>query len=331
MVIDSKFPLTNKIGWPWSIESSSDDSVLSVNSEYPKITIVTPNYNYGHYLEETIRSVLLQNYPNLEYIVIDGGSTDSSLEIIKKYEPWITHWESKADRGQTHAINKGLELATGDIFNWINSDDILMPGALFAIAEGMQGHDAFAGVVNHFDEEGNQFKVFLQNITSTGLLTKFNTSDKPHKQDTIYNQPGFWLRTQLLKDIDNLDENLNIEFDFAMVVRYTNYHPDVNYSNKILVNFRRHQAQKTDSGNVKWEGQLIAKSILANPEYENLHEPAKLMLERLCWYESIGEIIKESKANRVIIAIKILLLSCGNPNVCWTRYTFGSIRQLLFG
>lgn len=331
MVIDSKFPLTNKIGWPWSIESSLDNNILSVNSKYPKITIVTPNYNYGHYLEETIRSVLLQDYPNLEYIVIDGDSTDNSLEIIKKYEPWITYWESKPDRGQTHAINKGLELATGDIFNWINSDDILMPGALLAIAKGMQGHDAFAGVVNNFDEKGNQVKVFLQNITSKGLLTKFNTSDKPHKQDTVYNQPGFWFRTQLLKDIGNLDENLTFEFDIAMVVRYTNYHPDVNYSTKILVNFRRHQAQKTDPGNVKWEGKLIAKSILANPEYENLHEPAKLMLERLCWYESIGEITKKSKANRIIITIKILLLSCGNPNAYWTRYTFGSIRQLLFG
>ena len=127
-------PLTNKIGWPWSSENSVDAHASLVDREYPKITVLTPNYNYGHYLEETIRSVLLQGYPNLEYIIIDGESTDNSIEVIKKYEPWLTYWVSEPDRGQTHAINKGLEKATGEIFNWINSDDILMPGALFAIA-----------------------------------------------------------------------------------------------------------------------------------------------------------------------------------------------------
>ena len=95
-------PLTNKVGWPWSSANSVDADVSSVEREYPKITVLTPNYNYGHYLEETIRSVLLQGYPNLEYIIIDGGSTDNSIEVIKKYEPWLTYWVSKPDRGQTH-------------------------------------------------------------------------------------------------------------------------------------------------------------------------------------------------------------------------------------
>ena len=119
-----------------SLSSGLDNQMINIDQSflYPKITVVTPNYNYGHYLEETIRSVLLQGYPNLEYIIIDGGSTDNSVEIIKKYESYVTYWESKPDRGQTHAINKGLERATGEIFNWINSDDILMPGALLAIA-----------------------------------------------------------------------------------------------------------------------------------------------------------------------------------------------------
>ena len=120
MTLSSSLPLTNKIGWPWSSENSVDAQVSLVDREYPKITVLTPNYNYGHYLEETIRSVLLQGYPNLEYIIIDGGSTDNSIEVIKKYESWLTYWVSEPDRGQTHAINKGLEKATGEIFNWIN-------------------------------------------------------------------------------------------------------------------------------------------------------------------------------------------------------------------
>ena len=330
MTIDSKLqlPLSNKIGWPWAIEHSIDAN-SSINVEYPKITVVTPNYNYGRYLEETIRSVIMQGYPNLEYIIIDGGSTDNSLEIIKKYEPWITHWESKADRGQTHAINKGLELATGDIFNWINSDDILMPGALLAIAQGIQGYDAFVGVVNNFYEQGKEEKVFPQHITAKGLLTKFTTSDRPGKKDTVYHQPGLWFRTKLLKEIGNIDESLSIQFDFDRLVRYIYHHPQVNYSQQTLLNFRCHPDQKTAPGNVKQEGQSIAQGILDDPEYQSLHEAAKLMLDRLRWYEHIDKTSKQTQTNRIFVALQILLLSCKNPEAYWTRYTFGNIRQLL--
>jgi glycosyltransferase involved in cell wall biosynthesis len=104
-------------------------------SDLPKISIITPSYNQGQYIEQTIQSVLNQNYPNLEYIIIDGGSTDNTVEIIKKYESKITYWVSEKDRGQSHAINKGLEKCTGILFNWINSDDYLEPGALHKIAD----------------------------------------------------------------------------------------------------------------------------------------------------------------------------------------------------
>ena len=100
-------------GWPWSEESSFLSKLKSDGSEWPRITIVTPSYNQGRFIEETIRSVLLQNYPNLEYIIIDGGSNDNTLEIIKKYEPWITYWISEPDKGQSDAINKGFQKATG--------------------------------------------------------------------------------------------------------------------------------------------------------------------------------------------------------------------------
>ena len=89
-------------------------------SDWPRISIVTPSYNQGQYIEETIRSILLQGYPNLEYIIIDAGSTDQTVEIIKKYEMFLSYWVSESDNGQAHAINKGLSLCTGEIFNWIN-------------------------------------------------------------------------------------------------------------------------------------------------------------------------------------------------------------------
>lgn len=329
MSIELALPSINKIGWPWSIEDSIDTHAPSIDLEYPKITVLTPNYNYGHYLEETIRSVLLQGYPNLEYIIIDGGSTDNSIDIIKKYEPWLTYWVSEPDRGQTHAINKGLAKATGEIFNWINSDDILMPGALFAIAQGMQDSDAFVGVVNNFYENDREVEVLPQNITAKGLLTGFDTTDFPGKQATVYHQPGFWFKTKYLKEIGFLNEQLNLQFDFDRVVRYVHHHPNVKYSDRVLVNFRCHQEQKTSPANVKQEGQCIANSILDDSEYRDLHQPAKLWLERLIWYEYINTVSQQQGTPRVVKAIKLLFRSCANPSACWTRYTFGGIRKLL--
>ena len=94
-------------------------------ASWPRISIVTPSFNQGRFIEETIRSVLLQGYPNLEYFVIDGGSTDNSVEVIKKYSPWLTYWVSEPDRGQSDAINRGLKMASGDFATWINSDESL--------------------------------------------------------------------------------------------------------------------------------------------------------------------------------------------------------------
>src|SRR5688500_3818909 len=96
----------------------------------PKISIITPTYNQGHFIEQTIQSVIEQDYPNLEYIIIDGGSTDDTLSVIKKYEKYISYWISEKDKGQSEAINKGFKKATGDVVNWLNSDDYYEPGVL---------------------------------------------------------------------------------------------------------------------------------------------------------------------------------------------------------
>jgi len=123
-------PPPNKTGWPWTEESLYLPSTMTDGSNWMKISIVTPNYNYEQFLEETIRSVLLQGYPNLEYVIVDGGSTDNSLDIIKKYEPWLTFWISEKDRGQSNAINKGFEHTSGFIRGYLNSDDLFLSGAL---------------------------------------------------------------------------------------------------------------------------------------------------------------------------------------------------------
>ena len=104
-----------------------------MNKKYLKISIITPNYNGGKYLEATIKSIISQNYPNLEYIIIDGGSTDNSIDIIKKYEKHINYWTSEPDNGLYDALSKGLSISTGKIMGWLNSDDLLHPKSLFTI------------------------------------------------------------------------------------------------------------------------------------------------------------------------------------------------------
>lgn len=126
-------PFASKIDWPWSDET--DSSVYDVTIQWPKISVITPSYNQGEFLEETLRSVILQNYPNMEYFVVDGGSTDKSVEIIKKYDRYITKWVSEKDEGQSDALNKGFEWCTGDLICFINSDDFFYPGAFYVIAK----------------------------------------------------------------------------------------------------------------------------------------------------------------------------------------------------
>ena len=117
---DLPSPPQGKNGWPWTAAPGqlAADGVKVAN--LPVISIVTPTYNAGQYLEETIRSVLLQGYPNLEYYIMDAGSTDNTLEVIREYEPWLTGWVSEPDYGHSDAINKGWRLCTGDWLGWMN-------------------------------------------------------------------------------------------------------------------------------------------------------------------------------------------------------------------
>lgn len=125
------------------ISSKVEDSCRPMK-KFPRISIITPSYNQGKFLSATIQSVLDQNYPNLQYIIIDGGSTDTSVDVIKRFQGNIDYWVSEPDSGQSEAINKGLAHATGEIVAWINSDDLLLPGALEAAAKEWQADPTLA-------------------------------------------------------------------------------------------------------------------------------------------------------------------------------------------
>ena len=162
---DLPAPPRNKSGWPWTEDTPQLPPSMHDGTPWPLVSIVTPSYNQGQYIEETIRSVLLQGYPNLEYVIIDGGSSDQTAEIVKKYERWLTYWVSEPDRGQADAINKGFSRSTGRILNWLNSDDFLERNALARMAMAFAAADDDVGAVvgnGHWintNGEINQFKL----------------------------------------------------------------------------------------------------------------------------------------------------------------------------
>ena len=143
--------------------------------EYPKFTVVTPTYNQGQFIEKTIDSVLSQGYPNLEFIIIDGGSKDNTVAIIKKYEHHLAYWISELDRGQSHAINKGFARGTGSILAWLNSDDWYTPGSLSRFVDAYRAYPdchVWVGDGDMIDQKGDVFyrPKFAGDITLDSLF-----------------------------------------------------------------------------------------------------------------------------------------------------------------
>jgi glycosyltransferase involved in cell wall biosynthesis len=124
-------PPPGKTGWPWTVQT--DPALYDKKINWPRLTIVSPSYNQADFLEQTIRAVLLQNYPNLEYIIMDAESNDGSVQIIEKYAPWLSYYQSEKDRGQSHAINMGFSLSSGNYHAWINSDDYYLEGVFHQV------------------------------------------------------------------------------------------------------------------------------------------------------------------------------------------------------
>ena len=175
-------------------------------NHYPKISIITPSYNQGKFLDETIRSVLDQDYPNIEYIVIDGGSTDESVDVIKKHESRIHYWVSEKDRGQSHAVNKGMEHVTGEIIGWINSDDTYQPGAFRKVARAfLENSDA---ILVHGDriliDENSGVSGWVNNPPFDPMKTGFN----------VCSETAFW-RAESAEG-----ERIKEELQFAMDLEF---------------------------------------------------------------------------------------------------------------
>lgn len=208
-------------------------------NQLPIISIVTPSYNQGSYLEETILSVLEQGYPALEFFIIDGGSTDGSVEIIKKYAHRLTYWESKPDRGQSHAINKGFRMASGEIVAWLNSDDLLAPGALKVVAQAWQqnpGVGLITGQTEIIDQAGKP----TGNIfgSEPNVINSLLSSENP------VSQPSTFFSTSALKEVGFLDETLHMSMDWDLWLRIGARFPML-FITKILSKSRTWEMTKT--------------------------------------------------------------------------------------
>jgi len=213
---------------------------VETNPFWPRISIVTPSYNQGQFLEKTILSVLNQQYPNLEYMVLDGGSSDNSVEIIKRYTDKLAYWQSKPDCGQADAIAQGFAMSTGDVLGWLNSDDLLLPGALLVAGKtfsNVQRCITVTGRCVRIDGNGCPFTVLVPRKKSWhGMLIWGHGLSQP---------ATFW-RRDAYEEVGGIDVSMKFSFDYDLFVRLRKL-GNIEILPNYLAGFRVHPLSKTST------------------------------------------------------------------------------------
>lgn len=256
-------------GWPWTGVVKPFPTTAWCGDSWPKVSIVTPSYNQGQFLEKTIRSVLLQGYPNLEYIIIDGGSDDNSVEIIRKYEPWLTYWVSEKDCGQSHAINKGFSRAEGALLGWLNSDDWYEPCALVTVAGFFlehPGEQVVMGNCNCLDESGTIFDVVVNHRRNNKELRRY------WRGRSIPTQPAMFFTQQLWKKCGPLEEELHLAMDYDLWLRFSAF-CEFQHIDQVIANYLFHAKAKGGDQNWKkfypeWRRAYFRRSKLTQVIYD---------------------------------------------------------------
>ena len=237
-------PPVGKTGWPWTEESESLLEAKGETRSWPRISVITPSFNQGEFLEETIRSILLQGYPDLEYLILDGGSTDQSVEIIKKYSPWISYWISESDGGQSDAINRGLKRASGEFAIWINSDDLLCKKALVEHVSryGCSTNTVYIGICVYIDANGKFLFEHQGRVHSLEDLVRVREIWRSGGQIV---QPEVLFPRELALCIGGLNSDNHFTMDYELWGKLLCAGAKFQYTEIPFGIFRQHPAQKT--------------------------------------------------------------------------------------
>jgi glycosyltransferase involved in cell wall biosynthesis len=292
----------------------------------PKISIVVPNFNNGRYISETLESICNQDYPRKQLIVVDGGSTDMSVDIIREFDKQIDYWISEPDKGQADAIRKGLSFCDGDLFNWINSDDILSPGALEALGRAWRPGKAVAGSVVNFDCNGVLKRVENKGLTIEGICKRDNYILR--KSPTSFHQPGFFFDLHCVKQL-GVDVDLHYCFDNLLLLRYINTFGQPIYINDIIAMFRQHEHSKTQSQSEKFFEEIVevfSRLILDSDfsEHKALLEFARAKKE---WRNTVR---KRPEREGLFEFLSLFWEIMKSPKIRADRFTLSKLKRSLF-
>lgn len=228
-------------------------------TKLPLVSIITPSYNQAPYLEETILSVLNQDYPHIEYIIIDGGSTDGSVDIIRKYADRLAYWSSESDSGQAEAINKGWRRCQGDLIAYLNSDDYYLPGAISTIVATWQAHPesgVICGQATWVDVRGNPQQTTSSQVNAQQMLNRLESLP----------QPAAFVTKAVVERIGFFDEGLHYTLDKEYYLRAV-ANADIAYATEPLACMRLHESSKSVAATSKFAPEMVrlAKKITTAP------------------------------------------------------------------
>jgi glycosyltransferase involved in cell wall biosynthesis len=308
-------PPPDKKGWPWTIGATAIARKTLSEEQWPRLSIVTPSYNQGAYLEAAIRSVLLQGYPNLEYIIIDGGSSDESLAIIKKYEKYLAYWVSEKDAGHANALNKGFSQSTGEVMAWINSDDFYLPNAFRAVAEIMRSFPEVEWLTSAYQgwcQGGEQVFYTYAPGFSRRFFEAGGYMGFPFSTAWIQQESTFWRRRLWEKAGNRINESVSLAIDFELWSRFFQLAPLVTVET-MLGCFRKHGAQRSRKQAAVYRREAMEAIALDFP----LLVSAAVGLYRLT---GLGKIVHWRHLMKLGYGERVPVIARGNEDL-WSKKT----------